>query len=46
MAIELPALADNHIWFLVDLPYGKVPIRCKWLNKIKYNMLAVFIGIK
>ncbi|XP_075109129.1 uncharacterized protein LOC142180922 [Nicotiana tabacum] len=34
---ELNALKKNGTWSLVDLPKGKVPIRCKWVFKIKYK---------
>lgn len=37
MKLEIKALEDNHIWEVIDLPTGKVPIRCKWIYKIKYN---------
>lgn len=37
MNVELQALGDNHTWTVMDLPPGKVPIRCKWVYKIKYQ---------
>ncbi|XP_058747238.1 uncharacterized mitochondrial protein AtMg00810-like [Vicia villosa] len=37
MNAEISALEDNHTWILVDLPAGKVPVRCKWVYKVKYH---------
>lgn len=34
---EIQALSDNNTWEIIDLPLGKVPIRCKWVYKIKYK---------
>lgn len=34
---ELQAFQDNNTWSLTDLPPHKVPIRCKWVYKIKYK---------
>lgn len=31
----IKALAANNTWDVVDLPYGKTPIGCKWVFKIK-----------
>lgn len=35
---ELQALQNNNTWSLIDLPPHKVPIGCKWVYKIKYNV--------
>lgn len=35
MQYEIKALQDNHTWYLVPLPKGKVPIGCKWVYKVK-----------
>jgi len=32
---ELDALTHNNTWSLVPLPRGRIPIRCKWLFKLK-----------
>lgn len=34
---EIEALHGNHTWDIVSLPKGKVPLRCKWVYKIKYK---------
>lgn len=34
---ELKALETNQTWDIVDLPYGKKPIGCKWIYKVKLN---------
>lgn len=38
MKLEIEALEANHTWDVVDLPIGKVPIGCKWVFKVKYNV--------
>lgn len=35
MSKELQALEVNHTWEVTSLPPGKIPIRCKWVFKIK-----------
>lgn len=37
MEIELPALDQNHIWSLVDLPLGRSIVGCRWVYKIKHK---------
>nr|XP_016490394.1 PREDICTED: uncharacterized protein LOC107810171 [Nicotiana tabacum] len=37
MKLEIEVLEQNNTWEVVNLPPGKVPIRCKWVYKIKYN---------
>jgi Reverse transcriptase (RNA-dependent DNA polymerase) len=37
MSEELMALEKNHTWELVELPYGKRPVGCRWIYKIKFN---------
>ncbi|XP_070009661.1 uncharacterized protein [Nicotiana sylvestris] len=37
MKAEISALEENHIWSVVELPTGKVPIGCKWVFKVKYT---------
>ena len=32
---ELDALTKTHTWDLVDFPFGKSIVRCKWVYKIK-----------
>ena len=34
---EIRALQENHTWYLIGLPYGKTPIGCKWVYKIKHK---------
>ena len=34
---EISALEVNHTWDIVPLPFGKYPIGCKWVCRIKYN---------
>ena len=35
---EITALESTHTWDVVTLPSGKVPIGCKWIYRIKYNL--------
>ena len=35
MSNELDALTKTHTWDLVDLPFGKSAVGCKWVYKIK-----------
>lgn len=35
---EITALVTTHTWDVVTLPFGKVPIGCKWIYRIKYNL--------
>jgi hypothetical protein len=37
MDAEIKALELNNTWVLVDLPYDKHPIGCKWIYKIKHK---------
>lgn len=37
MELEIEALDQNNTWTMVDLPTGKIPIRRKWVYKIKYK---------
>ena len=37
MDAELIALEENHTCQIVDLPYGKTPIGCIWVYKIKHK---------
>lgn len=34
---EIQSLAENNTWELVDKPYNKKTIKCKWVFKTKYN---------
>ena len=34
---EITNLESTHTWDVVTLPFGKVPIGCKWTYRIKYN---------
>ena len=34
---EIAALEQNNTWTLTPLPFGKVPIGCKWVYRIKYK---------
>ncbi|GJR49679.1 ribonuclease H-like domain-containing protein [Tanacetum coccineum] len=34
---EIEALNRNNTWTVCDLPYGRKPIGCKWIYKIKYK---------
>ena len=34
---EITNLESTHTWDVVTLPFGKVPIGCKWIYRIKYN---------
>lgn len=38
MKSELTALAATETWSIVDLPPGKIPIGCKWVYKVKFNV--------
>ncbi|KAA8490487.1 Retrovirus-related Pol polyprotein from transposon TNT 1-94 [Porphyridium purpureum] len=35
---ELESLTGNCTWELVDRPQDRIPVRCKWVFKIKYNV--------
>jgi hypothetical protein len=35
MNSEYESLINNHMWTLRDLPFGRKPIRCKWISAIK-----------
>nr|XP_009797449.1 PREDICTED: uncharacterized protein LOC104243884 [Nicotiana sylvestris]XP_016491789.1 PREDICTED: uncharacterized protein LOC107811381 [Nicotiana tabacum] len=37
MKLEIAALEENKTWSIVVLPYGKIPIGCRWIFKIKYK---------
>ena len=37
MAKEIQLLETNHTCTLVNLPFGKKPISCKWVQRVKYN---------
>lgn len=37
MATEIIALELNNTWIVTSLPFGKQPIGCKWIYKIKYK---------
>nr|GEV31552.1 ribonuclease H-like domain-containing protein [Tanacetum cinerariifolium] len=34
---EMNVLYENDTWYLVDIPFGRKPIRSKWVFKIKYK---------
>ena len=34
---EIAALEKNNTWTLTRLPFGKIPIGCKGVYRIKYN---------
>lgn len=38
MAEEIKTLEANDTWDIVNLPFGRKPIRCKWVYKIKHNV--------
>ena len=38
MSMELQALKSNGTWSLTTLPTCKLPMGCKWVYKIKYNI--------
>lgn len=38
MDVVILALKENQTWTLVDLTASKVPVRCKWVYKIKYHV--------
>lgn len=38
MNVEIAGLEANQTWFLTPLPASKVPIRCKWVYKIKLKV--------
>lgn len=45
MHFEIRALEDNQTWDLVDLPYGKIIIDCKWVYKVKkkaYGSIEIY----
>ena len=37
MKAEIKALEENKTWVVTDLPFGKHPIGCKWVYKVKYK---------
>ncbi|KAG7543853.1 Reverse transcriptase RNA-dependent DNA polymerase [Arabidopsis thaliana x Arabidopsis arenosa] len=37
MEIEIDALEETNTWTVCSLPYGKKPIGCKWIFKVKLN---------
>ena len=37
MVEEMKALAKNETWELVDLPFRKKPMGCKWLFTVKHK---------
>ena len=38
MEEEIHTFADSEAWDLVDAPKSVKPTRCKWVNKVKYNI--------
>ena len=38
MDSEIQALENNHTWDVTTLPPGKLPIGCKWVYKVKFNL--------
>lgn len=34
---EVEALNRNNTWIVFELPFGRTPIGCKWIFKIKYK---------
>jgi len=43
---KVKALQVNKTRYLTDLPYGKTPIGCKWIYKVKYNVDGSIEGNK
>lgn len=43
---EIEALNWNGTWEIADLPYGRKPIGCKWVYKIKYESICEIEGYK
>ncbi|WVZ24859.1 hypothetical protein V8G54_003403 [Vigna mungo] len=41
---EIAALENTKTWVLTDLPYGKQPIECKWVYKIKRHADGIAKG--
>lgn len=39
MKLEIATLDANKTWSKVDHPFGKKPIRCQWIYKIKFYNL-------
>jgi len=37
MKEKLQALQNSDTWSLTKLPYGKITIGCKWVNKVKHH---------
>jgi len=37
MKEEYESIIKNNTWDLVKLPYGKQPIGCRWLFKLKFK---------
>jgi hypothetical protein len=37
MHAEISTLELNNTWTIVDLPFHKQPIGCKWVYKLKYK---------
>jgi len=33
----IEGLKANNNWIIIKLPYGKTPISCKWVFKLKFN---------
>jgi len=38
MKEELKALEDNKIWFINELPLGKIATGCRWVYKVKHKV--------
>ena len=40
MAYEMKSLDDNKVWFLTELPEGRMPVGSKWVFKVKIGVVG------
>ena len=45
MRSEMDSMYENQVWDLVDLPEGSRTVDCKWLYKVKNDMLFPSVSL-